>query len=75
MRDLYDSKKLVTHLSSLEVQLGVTAEFHAGLERERKGAVLHSLHRVVVELVEQDLAVHNHKALHRGNLHSSSVAF
>ena len=46
------------------VELAVAAQLHLGLEAANEGAVCHALLREVLELVQDDLAVHHHEALH-----------
>ena len=52
-----------TPLGRLEVQLGMPSQLHLAPEGRGKGAVPHRLDGKVLELVEQNLAVHHHKAL------------
>ena len=56
-------------LLCLHVQLGVLACLHGCLQAAHKGAVLQSLVREVLELVQDDLSVHHHEALACSYLH------
>ena len=52
----------------LHIELGVAAGLHVLAQRGGKGALPHRLDRVVLELVQDDLPVHHHKALHPQHL-------
>ena len=69
---------LVTHsdfdsLLCLHVQLGVLARLHGCLQAAHKGAGLQSLVGEVLELVQDDLSMHHHKALACSYLHHSPL--
>ncbi len=46
------------------VELAVAAQLHLGLQAAHKGAVGHALLGEVLELVQNNLPMHNYKALH-----------
>ena len=53
------------------VELAVAAQLHLGPEAADEGAVRHALLGEVLELVQDDLAMHHHKALHSIRLHGT----
>ena len=58
-------------LDRLEVELGVTAHLHGNLQAAGECRAFDGLIGEVLELVEQNLAMDHHKALHQISLQRS----